>query len=279
VRGQINFEFLAAAALYVIAVAAVLFNASSFIPDYRQEVASASKHTEARAITTTMLTEPGSHEYGSGGSAWERNSSTQDKITGVGLASGFHELDRYKVLNLSTVGETGLNYTEFRQVSGVANQYRMRFVLTPVIETPLEFRKDNPPDSPDIRTPENRNFSRAGNIVHYGNDTVNGGARNFLVTSHDATYDTVYISDGDWDFTSPTTNRTTGQSFSIGSDPDLQFDIDQIQNRRRDRGAAVFVSSDLKNFGANPDSSSDIVSMDRYATLDGEPARLEVLVW
>jgi hypothetical protein len=279
-KAQINLEFLAAAIFYLLAVGIIVLNASSFIPDYRDELASASKHTEAYAVTSTMLTEPGSHTYGSGGSAWDRNSSTQGAITGFGVASGFHELDRHKVLNLTTTGNSGLNYTDFRSVAGVANQYRMRFVLVPVIETPRSFRKDNPPSSPDIETPENDNFSEAAdNIVHYGNETLNGQNLRFLVVSHDTTYDTVYISRNDWDFTAPTANRTTGESIPVGSKPRLDFSIDRIQNRRRDRGAAVFVSSELKDFGANPDTSSDVVRMNRYAELGGEPVRVEVLVW
>lgn len=277
-KGQINFEFLVAAALYLLAVGTVILNSSSFIPDYRDSLDSASKHTEARAITSTMLTEPGSHTYGAGGENWEKNLSTQSSISGFGVALGFHELDLSKVETLNTVGESGLNYTEFRRVSGVANQYRMRFVLLPVVETPREFRKDDPPNSPNIRTPRTTEFSRAGNTVHYGNETVGGRDIRVLATSHDGAYDTAYLSgDDDWDFNDPQTeSRSVGDKVRT---PEVVLTLDAFQNRRNDKGAAVFFSGDIKVFGASPDVASDIVSLDRYAELKGEPVRVEVLAW
>jgi hypothetical protein len=278
-KGQINFEFLASAAFYLLAVGAVMLNASSFIPDYRENLQSASKHTEARAVTSSMLTEPGSHNHGSGGSEWEKNANTQSSITGVGVASGFHRLDEDKIRNLTTAGGSGLNYTEFRAVSGVENQYRFRFVWMPVIETPREFRKDNPPSSPPINTPSSSNFSSAGNSVHYGNETINGEDIRVLVTSHDGVYDHVYFSgDGDWNFEDSDTGlRVVGGE--VTQVPDQGFALSEIQNRVDDRGAAVFLSARLKSFGASPDTASSVVRMDRYAELEGEPVRIEVLVW
>lgn len=277
-KAQINIEFLAAAVFYLLAVGVIFLNASSFIPDYRDELSSASKHTEARAVTSTLLTEPGSHSYGLGGQNWEQNSSTQQSVSGVGLASGFHQLDREKIQQLQTVGDSGINYTEFRRVTGVANQYRMRFVLAPVIETPADFRKDKPPSSPDIRTPRNPNFSRAGNSVHYGNETLGETDLRMLVTSHDGIYDTVYVSsDDDWDFDdSETESRSVGDVVSTNR---RNFTLDEIQNLRRDRGAAVFLSAELNSFGAEPDAASDVIRIDRYAELGGEAVRVEVLAW
>lgn len=275
-KAQINFEFLASAAFYLLAVGAVILNASSLIPDYRNNLASASKHTEARAVTSSMLTEPGTHSYGSGGQEWEKNSSTRSSVTGFGVASGFHDLDRNKIQNLTTVGDSRFNYTQFRSVTGVANQYRFRFVFAPVIETPREFQRENPPASdPDITTPDSASFDSAGNSVHYGNDTVNNEQLKILVTSHNGVYDTVYLSgDGDWNF-----KDTESEARRVGERITGNLDLSAIQNRRRDRGSAVFLSGNINTFGANPDSASSVVNMDRYAELNGEPLRLEVLVW
>lgn len=275
-KAQINFEFLASAAFYLIAVGAVILNVSSFIPDYRSNLASASKHTEARAVTSSMLTEPGTHSYGTGGQEWEKNSSTRSSVTGFGVASGFHELDINKIQNLTTAGDSGFNYTQFRSVTAAANQYRFRFIFAPVIETPHEFQRGNPPSSdPVITTPDSTSFNTAGNSVHYGNETVGKEHLRFLVTSHKGVYDTVHLSgDADWDF-----SDTQSEVRKVGEKVTGTLNVSAIQNRRRDRGSAVFLSGNIKTFGANPDSASSVVNIDRYAELNGEPLRLEVLVW
>jgi hypothetical protein len=279
VKGQINFEFLVAATVYLLAVGTVVLNTSSFLPDYRDELASASKHTEARAITSTMLTEPGSHDYGAGGPNWEKNTSTKRSVTGVGVASGFHELERDKVENLATIGTDGLNYSRFLNVTGVANQYRLNFIHTPMIDTPNKFRKDNPPSNPNIVVPSDSRFSAAGNTVYFGNETIGGTNLRILVTSHDGVFDTVRLSggDSDWDF-----DDLDAVSKSVGGSIDTSqesYKLDAIQNRPDERGSAIFLSTRLNTFGASPDRTSDIIRLNRYATLNGEPTRLEVLVW
>ena len=116
-KGQVSLEYVAAMLFVIFVLAFILFNASDQVPDIRQNNDRASVNLEARSLTSTLLDNPGSHSFGSGGDNWEKNTSTRDNANEVGFASEYHVVERDKIMALDTVGDDVLNYSQFRNLS------------------------------------------------------------------------------------------------------------------------------------------------------------------
>lgn len=274
-KGQINLEFLAAAGFYLIALGAVITAGSDILPQYSQEADQASLNLEARSLTNQMLSEPGTHNFGSGGTEWEFNSSTVQSTNSIGLASDFLELERDKINSLSTISLSGedLNYTRFKEITGAENQYRFEFMWMPTVQTNGEFTRTQPPESnPDIAEPDYSGYEDADNRVHYGEVTLEGSSYKFLVTAHNGVYDTAYVED-DWDFENelPINARQ--------NIPDAPFEIHSFQNRARQPGSLVILNQTINTFGATRDSDSIVTTFQRFGTMEGEPLRIKVWAW
>lgn len=127
---------------------------------------------------------------------------------------------------------------------------------------------------PNIAPPDTDHYENSENMVHFGNETLNGREYKFLVTGHDGTYNTTYISD-DWDFSSRPP-LGVGDSFTLYND---EFQITSIQQEGFNPGSIVTIEQDLKTFGPSVDSDSTVIRMDRYGILENEPVRVEVLAW
>lgn len=280
-KGQINIEFLAAAGLFIITLLG-LITSGQVLPDYSDSMNRMELNLEAEAVTTEMLTEEGYHSYGSGGSNWNRNESTMDSTEAFGLAKDHHVINRAKLdsLKTSTVdGSVALNYTQFLNATDADNQYSFEFVWTPTVQTNNSYIKGSPPSDPDITEPSTEEYRMADNRVNYGTVTLNAAKYNFLVTSHDGVYDTLYVnsqtSDG-WDFGNPNSE----EPYRIGDRiEENDFYIESFQNRDNDRGSMVILSRSIKEFGPSVNTDTEVVTLTRYAVLDGEPLRVEVAVW
>lgn len=273
-RGQLNIEFLAAAGFYLIAMGAVITAGSSILPQYSQEADKASLNLEARSFTNKILTEPGSHNFGGGGSDWESTPDTVQNIESFGLASDFLQVQRDKIQGLSTVSTSGqkLNYSQFKNITDVKNQYRFRFTWMPTIQTHQNFIRGNPPSSPPIVEPDHSNYTSADNEVHYGNVELEGESNRFLIVAHNGVYDKAYISDT-WDFEN-SVPREKHESL-----PDKSYTIHSFQNRERDPGSFLVLNETIKTFGANIDSDSVVIKLERFASMENEPLKIEVWAW
>lgn len=274
-KGQINIEFLAAALLYLIALGALMTSASNLLPSYSDQADRSGLNLEAKSVTDTMLSRPGSHSYGTGGNSWEQNSSTITNIESFGLADSFLELEREKITKLSSVNFTGerLNYTRFRDLMGITNQFRLRFTWRPTIDTNQSFVRTNPPSNPGINEPSTSEYSNADNRVHYGSTSLEGTDYHFLLTAHDGRYDAVYVSIGNWDFDTAARFVRGDEIYSSG------YTLDSFQNRQEDSGSLILLEDRIKTFGAEIDSNSAVVKLQRFASLEGEPIRIEVWTW
>ncbi len=290
-KGQINLEFLVAAFIYLIAIGSLFTVGSEALPDFSKTTGRAALNLEARQITTQMLTTSGRYSMPSGtGSDWEENSNRIVHATDFGLAeespSGpkFLELDRWKIHSLRTFNPvTGsdeyFNYSQFKNLTGADNQYRFNFVGTPLLETPSHFKRCSSPNFITEPTPCNPDngfsyYEKSGNTVHYGSEVLNGSTVRFLVTSHDGKYDTLYVS-YDWDF-STASYYNQGDTFSLSTD---RFTVKDFQNRENERGALVVLEQHWRSFGPRVDADSTVERLERYPMVDGEPMRVEVLVW
>mgnify|MGYP006269095619 CR=1 FL=1 len=273
-KGQINLEFLAAAGFYILALGTVITAGSGILPQYSQEADRSTLNLEARSLTDQLMTETGSHTYSGGGSNWEATQDTIQNAESIGLASDFLVIERDKINALSTVSVNGqkLNYTKFKDVTGVQNQYRFEFIWMPTVQTNKSFTRTDPPSNPAITEPEFSSYASADNRVHYGEVTLEAASYKFLVTSHNGVYDRVYISD-DWNFRF---EDPYGVDENI---PGAPFQIHSFQNRDRKPGTLLVLKEELKTFGATRDSDSIITTFQRFGILEGEPLKIQVLTW
>ncbi|MFB6144708.1 MAG: hypothetical protein ABEJ98_05345 [Candidatus Nanohaloarchaea archaeon] len=274
-KGQINLEFLASAMLYLLALGAVVTASSAVLPTYSQETRKAKLNLEARSMTFRLLTEEGRHSFGGGGTNWEYNNTTRAATTELGLSNGedFH-VARDKIMALKTVGENYFNYTQFRKVTAVSNQYRFRFTWMPVVQTDGSFTRNSPPSDPPIQEPRDEAYRSADNEVHYGSTVMRGLRYHFLVTAKNGIYNATYVS-SDWDFENAVPIGV-GEKFTLTG---IEYEVESLQNREGDRGAVIVLKRRLNTFGANLANESTVVKLNRYAVLEGEPLRIGVWTW
>ena len=281
--GQVTIEYLLSTLFVIIMLSTLLLLSVDRVPEIDEASNPAEVTMEARRISSMMITSPGSHSYGTGGSKWEKNSSTLQNIDSVGFATDYHTLDRDKVENLTSYSSDGLNYSVFRSLTDIDNQYRFLFTYMPVIHTPESYRRNNPPEDPNITEPQSSDYDSSGNTVRYGDFTIGGTEYNFIVTSHNDVYDTVYRnrhSNQRWDFTS-------SPRFEVGEEIKLDgrnFTLRTIQNTERKSGSFFLVSRQFKQFGPSFDATASIQKLNRYATLNEtgtmlQPLKIEVFAW
>jgi hypothetical protein len=277
-KGQINIEFLAAAGLFLITVVGLIAS-NQVLPSYSSSMDRMTLNLEAKTLTDQMVTEPGRHSFGAGGDNWEKNESTIDNVEAVGIASEHHVLSRSKLDRLQTAtvgGSEGLNYTEFRETASLNNQYRFNFVWLPTIQTNYSFIKNSPPSNPNIIEPETSSYASADNRVHYGDVNLQGSSYKMLVTSHNGAYDSLYVSQGDWDFSS----SNPEEPYRIGEEIlENGFEVESFQNRDNSPGELVIIRRKIKDFGPTVNTNTEVATIDRFAVLEGEPVRIEVSVW
>lgn len=277
-KGQVSIEFLASFFLYLLAVVAVFQFISDDIPRFQDSIDQKTLHSEAKYVTDQMFTQSGYHTYGEGGTNWEKNQSTMDSIKNFGLASDYLVVDEDKLNSIATVGDSVVNYTEFRNTMELDNQYNFRFVLMPMVEAPETFRRSNPPSS--ILEPNAALYNNADFKVHHGSLKVNGDQVYFLVTAHGDDYNTTYVSSSqDFRAASP---LGEDDAFEVNG---REFTVENIQsNRRYDRGSLVVLKREVKQFGSSIDTIETSIKMNRYVSYKAEgssvqPMRIEVLSW
>lgn len=277
-KGQLNIEFLAAAALFIVTITA-LISTNQALPSYSSEMNRIDLNLEGETMTNQLLTNPGKHSYGRPNSNWEKNSSTLNNIEAVGLATGHHEVERDKIQALQTTtinGGTGLNYTEFIDITGANNQYRFNFVWLPTIQTNLSYIRGSPPSSPPIIEPKTNSYINAENEVHYGTVDIRGIDYNVLVTAHDGVYDSMYVREENWDFS----NSNDEEPYKVGDTIlENKFQVESFQNREDNIGGLVIIRKQIKEFGPSVNEDTEIITLDRYAVLENEPLRMEVSIW
>lgn len=282
-KGQISLEFLTSILFVIFVLAFIIFTASDQVPNIEQNNQRASVNLEASRLTSMLLNSPGYHSHGSGGTEWERNSDTLQDIEEVGLASKYHVVEKDKVMNLSTVGNDILNYSRFREITDVSNQYRFVFSAIPVVDTSSKFYRTEPPENPNIIEPENDKYTNAGNNVGYGSIFMGGTRYNVLVTSHNGKYDTVYMVNDtarEWNFIGSEKNGN-GDTIELGN---RDFVVEGFQNTGDKPGNIVLLSRELNTFGSQFDVDSTITKLSRYAALKQpgaqlQPMKIEVYSW
>lgn len=276
-KGQVSIEFLASFFLYLLAVAAVIQFVSDDIPEFDDSMDSKIHHVEAKYVSDQVLTQSGYHTVGSGGSNWEKNTSTRKNVENFGLASDYLVIEQQKLQAVTTVGNSKFNYSQFVNTVGASNQYLFNFTWMPVVHTDEQFRKNNPPAG--LTEPDHPLYDSAGMNVQYGRIRLNGHERHFLVTSHMSNYNTTYISSN--------RNFRNAQPQGTGHEIDFngkQFSLIHIQNREYDKGGLLVLERHVKEFGATRDAASSSVKLNRYVSYKAqnsglEPMRVEVYVW
>lgn len=277
-KGQINLEFLTAALVYVAGLGALITLGSGALPEFSSDLDRGNANLEARQITTQMLSDTGFEEYDNTEN-WYLNDDRVRETTSFGLSNGeYFEVDREKLERIQTnnpsSGENYFNYSQFLEVKDTNKQFNLVFRWMPIIHTSDSFIRENPPEEPNIQEPSSTRYENADNRVHYGSKILNGETYYFLVTAQDGSYTDLYVS-SNWNF-GGIEHINTGDSFNLHGD---EFLIRNLQNRDKQPGSIVILSQELKEFGADPDSDSNTIRMDRMAILEDEPLRVEVLAW
>lgn len=279
-KGQNTLEFLVGVLLFILVITASLSIISGRIPAFSEDVEQSAKNMEMYRVTEQILSESGRHSYGTGGTNWEKNSSTVSNTEEFGLATDYHVVALDKIKALSTTGKPAFNYTQFRKLTDVRNQYHFEFIWFPIVETSSSFTRTMPPANPPIVSPDSSRYSQAENRVHYGSLLMNGTQYNFLVAAFDGVYNTTYVSESNWDFENAPPHGT-GDVIQLDS---RDFEIVKFQNRDRKPGASVILKRHLKSFGSNPPEIGSVTKLNRYAVLktpdtDKGLLRMEVLAW
>lgn len=279
-KGQINIEFLAAAGLFIIALV-TLVTSSQVLPSYSSEMDRISLQMEAETLSDELIREEGLHSYGVTGENWEKNLSTIESAEAIGFARENHVLERSKIRALKTTTVNGaekLNYSKFRDVTGATNQYHLKFIWLPTVETFKSFTKGSPPSDPPIVEPDTQEYRDADNTVHYGSIDLEGSQYNVLVTSHNGVYDSLYVTEGAWIFTSSYLN--SDEPYGLGDRiRENGFYVERFQNREDNTGSVMIWRKELKEFGPSVARNTEVITLDRFAVLEGEPLRMEVSTW
>lgn len=137
-KGQINLEFLFAALFYLAAAGGLLYAGTDVLPNLEANAENSNLYTEAHTVSTKLLSKPGYTDHGNFRS-WEKNDSTVDAATSIGISSSERnylvvdpaKLDRLQ--GFSSAPGT-VNYSEFKRISEADNQYRFNFTWMPVGE-------------------------------------------------------------------------------------------------------------------------------------------------
>lgn len=277
-KGQTTLEFIGAFIFFIIVLTSVLLTTVSDIPQFNDYAEITQKNLEIKKTTDLLLTSKGYYDNGtSNGTDWQNHlNHTQTP----GLASDEMHIDSAKLGVIRTIQPGYYNYTDMVKDLNLDYEYNFNFTWYPVVETDRNFVRGSPPSTPSIDEPMTAYYDDAQNRIHYGSITLEGETRRFLVTAYDGVYNTTYISD-DWDFVGRPV-RGIGDTIMIGG---REFEIENIQNRKNTPGAAIFLSSHLKEFGRNPESADGSrVKINRYALLDKpgsseQLVKMEVLAW
>lgn len=270
-KGQSTLEFLGSTLVFLIVLSAASLTLTDRISEFNQNMDESKMDMEVYTLSQDLLMHEGETD-------WEKSPSNANHI---GLAEENMVVNESKIEALGTNGGSGLNYTQFRKLKDLNNQYRLSFKAFPVVETSRKFDKGSPPSDPPITEPNSNLYSNSENPVHYGNLTINSDNYNFLVTQHNNEYNTTRLSKNDWDFRG---EDTIGENESLVMD-NTNYTLKKIQNEINEPGTALILNRTIKEFGPRViDDVGDVTKLNRYAVLnntnsDLQPIRMEVLAW
>lgn len=267
--------------LFLLALGTVVAASSSALPSYSQETRKAELNLEARSTTFKLLTERGSHNFAGGGYNWEYNNTTRAATTSLGISEGEDfVVARDKINALSTAEEDYFNYTQFRDIVDVENQYNFNFTWMPIVHLENSFTKGNPPSSPDIKEPTIPAYDSVDNKVRYGSTELGGQTYWVLATAKSGDYNATYVSNKQWDFRGiPGGDLSYAGERDIIDPYDIEYKVERFQNQDEDKGSIIIFSRHLGNFGADSTGEAPVIQFDRYAVLEEEPLRIGVQTW
>ena len=287
-KAQFSIEYFGSMLLFLIAVLGIASIGAGQVPEFRDDVEEASLNLEAYSVSTRLMSQPGYHRNGGGGTEWEQNIDTIRDIEDVGLASEYKVLQKDKIDRLSTIGDNSLNYSLFTDKVDLSNDYRFRFTWMPMITTSDSFKRSNSPDF--IAEPESTvdSYWNADNDVHYAVHDFVSDRYCFMTVSHNGVYDTLYKTEYNASAFYPCdfftdykyTRHQLGETVTLAGYP---FRVQEFQNRQNEPGTMTVLKRTVTTFGASFDQDSRVVKLNRYAALEAgntiHPLRLEVWAW
>lgn len=273
-KGQINIEYIGAAILFFLGVGVVIFVGINILPEYQDDIESQAKYYEAQRVTTQMMATEGFTLADAGANNWSYSDPRAQWVDDFGLKNEEGELSKEKIERLSNSDELGkVNYTQFRNVADVENQYHFKFISRPVFEYNGSFMRTDPPEDPEIIEPE-EDYQFKDNRVVYGENRYLGDVYRYLIVSEDLEYDRVYFSE-DWNF-------TDSDPVHLGETVDLhdrELVLDHVTNVENSPGSFALLEKQIHEFGAPVGAADERLTIRRFDIMSGEPLEIEVMVW
>lgn len=274
-KAQSTIEFAGTTLLFISLLGVLLASGVDVVPQFNSDIETTELHIEAERVTTEMLTNPGYNIEGN--SNWHLD---DEELVAFGLADQSFRINNEKLNSIDTLAEEDdeVSYNDFRSLVDASNQYRFNFIWFPIVQSNDNFEKESPPD--EITEPIHDSYDEMDDVIYYGSTRLRGSRANFLVGAQDGSYNTLYFSEGNWNFLSSDPHRVN-EELMIGNDV---YEIESFQNREDKPGTMLVLRKDVTEFGAQIDRSDSVYRLERYAVLDDDsshdhPIRLEVFVW
>jgi len=273
-KAQVSYEFVGGAILFFTALTIVVSLIFTQFPVFSRSARVNRLYQQAWSVSNSLVNHKGYWEDGLlNGTNWQIDPSD---VRSLGLAASNRVLDQNKVEELAS---GSLSYDNITDLLGTDNDLWINITEYVVVDSYRSYRKSG--SVPGYITPPSGSsqYTNAKQLIHYGNDSINGESVSFLVARLGDSYDYVWTSKGDWDFSasSESFNLTDQGVLTVNGD-DYVFN-NKTTETGDSTGRLILLEHDLANVGKyNPVGETSVV-VKRYATLKDNIAEIKVELW
>ncbi len=272
-KGQISIEYTGGALLFFSSILFVVAGVLGTLPQFTSAIEENSIETQVWASTAVLLSDTGQWASDTRtGPDWHNH---LENTTQLGLVGQDGDLSRDKIRKI-----VSMDYKDVKLLLQIDKDFNIEFTEFSIIDTASSFEKNDPGGKIGqvITEPTTDSYDDANDTVRYGSITANGAEKRVLVTAHQGTYDTIYISE-DWDFTDAIRLGPAGNQI-------LSFDGRRYRLSVPDSGIfasdgkTVVLSRPLGNVGTRtPAAESTVVTARRFGNIGPNPVRIDVEMW
>lgn len=267
-KGQISIDYVAGGLVFFGAIIFLVGNLLSVIPQFEQAQHQDDLHMTAYGMSEVLLNDNGYWENATHtGTDWEEHPVADIETIGLngGGALAQDKVDAFHDLPYATVKDR----------FNVSEDFNVQLEEFVDIDTHATFEQGSPPSF--ITEPGSYSGSTSS-IVHYGAKRIDGQPKRFMLTDELDWYNTLRVSD-DWNFSNANTetyNLTEEQFVPIGSNT---YTVPPFVTQQSE-GRLLVLERRVGRAGVIPPSFvASVVSIQRYAVLNGNIVRMEVQIW
>ncbi len=280
-KGQIYIDYMGGALLFFLSIVFIVTSALNTIPQFSQGIGQNRLEITAWSISTQLVEDTGFWKNKSKRSTeWHKHISDPDalkEIKTIGLESEKDGLSREKIKTL-----LNSHYSDIKRLLKTDKEFNLQVTEFAFVDTYKSFRKPNsPPETSAFQAPDNDSYDSADAEIHYGSKSIKGNSKRFLVTSHNGSYDEVYISD-DWDFSEAADIGPLGIT-------DTQIVKFGDRNYRFEGRSSGIVASEGKVVGLvrvmgrlgrrSPEDADRVTEVNRFSNIRENPIKIEMRFW